>query len=165
VDGSQPQATKQKHAAMKTSTVTLLSLALVTGCQPSRRAENEVAGVRHALDRFFAAISRFDYRALRAAGTSDYVLIEDGLVWTMDSLVSTVQDLQKGGLTIAYTLEDFRPTIAGPAAWATYRNRGILSGPKGADTLRWVESVVVRNEGGVWKLALLHSTRVRPAGP
>jgi hypothetical protein len=150
---------------VKSSTAALLCLALAIGCRPSGRAEDEVAGVRQALDRFFAAISSFDYPALRAAGTSDYVLLEDGLLWNMDSLVSTVQDLQKGGLTITYTLEDLRPTIAGPVAWATYRNRGILSGPKGADTLRWVESAVLRNEGGTWKLALLHSTRVRPPGP
>jgi ketosteroid isomerase-like protein len=150
---------------MKGPTVTLLCLGLLTGCQPSRRADDEVAGVRRALEGFFAAISSFDYRALRAAGTADYVLLEDGLVWNMDSLVSTVQDLQKDGLTIAYTLEDFRPSIAGPVAWATYRNRGILRGPKGADTLRWVESAIFRHQGGAWKLALLHSTRVRPAEP
>jgi ketosteroid isomerase-like protein len=150
---------------MKGSTVTLLCLAFVAGCQPSRQAEDEAAGVRQGLNRFFAAISRFDYQGLRAAGTADYVLLEEGLVWNMDSLVTTVQDLQKGGLTIAYVLEDIRPSIAGSVAWATYRNRGILSGPKGADTLRWVESAVFRKQGRVWKLALLHSTRVRPAGP
>jgi SnoaL-like domain len=150
---------------MKGSTVTLLCLAFVAGCQLSRESEDEAAGVRSGLDRFFAAISRFDYDGLRAAGTADYVLVEDGLVWNMDSLVATVQGLQKDGLRITYALEDLHPRIAGSVAWTTYRNRGILSGPKGADTLRWVESAVFRKEDGVWKLALLHSTRVRPAGP
>jgi SnoaL-like domain len=150
---------------MKASTVTLLCLAFVSGCQPSREPEDAAAGVRAGLNQFYSAISRFDYDGLRAAGTADYILLEDGLLWNMDSLIATVQGLQKDGLRITYALEDLRPRIAGSVAWVTYRNRGILSGPKGADTLRWVESAVFRKEDGVWKLALLHSTRVRPAGP
>lgn len=139
----------------------LVPLLLVfVACRTTDDLEAEQASVEHSLQGFFRAISESDFDALRASTTADYVLLEDGLVWNTDSLVAAVEDLQEGGLTISYSFADREVYVHGPIAWMTYRNTGVLSGAAGADTLRWLESAVFRKEGGSWRMALLHSTRV-----
>jgi hypothetical protein len=72
-----------------------------------------------------------------------------------------VAALKHDGLSITYRFDDDSIHVAGTIAWMTYRNRGILSGDRGADTLHWIESAVLRREGNSWRMVLLHSTRVR----
>ena len=126
-----------------------------------RRAP-EAKEVEAARNRFFAAISSYDPDSIRAAATPDIALLEDGLVWSMDSLLSTVTWLEEEGLRIEYAFENDRVRLEGPVAWMTYKNRGILSAEGGADTLHWVESALFREEEGEWKMILLHSTRIEP---
>lgn len=124
--------------------------------------ENEAARVRGVRDRFFHAIATLDTGRLRYNVTTDYTLIEDGLVWNLDSLLESLDAMRRGGHTIEYAFEDLTLHAEPPTAWMTYRNRGVVSGPEGADTLIWIESAVFRRERGRWRMALLHSTRLRP---
>lgn len=143
------------------SSTALLSLAVLAACRPRGGTAEDAAQVRSVRDRFFAAISAYDSASVRGTCTPDYVLIEDGLIWNLDSLLNTVSGLKADRLRIEYGFQDEPVRVEGAAAWMTYRNRGILRGERGADTLHWVESALFRKHDGAWRMALLHSTRIR----
>lgn len=137
-----------------------LILLIATACTEDTSVA-EARHVRGVRDRFFAAISDYDSAAIRALSAADYVLVEDGAIWNLDSLNNAVMGLKNESLRIAYTFDDDSVRVEGPLAWMTYRNRGILSSERGADTLDWVESALFRKHAGAWRLVLLHSTRLR----
>ncbi len=64
------------------------------------------------------------------------------------------------GATIAYRFENFETTFDGNTAWTSYTNDGLLIMGEQETPMEWVESAVFRYDGGKWKLALLHSTRI-----
>jgi ketosteroid isomerase-like protein len=139
--------------------VIVLALAGACGTTTDRGAGQ--ARIRDARDRLFAAISASDSKSIRAACTPDYVLIEDGPVWNVDSLVKAVEEMKEGGLRVEYAFGTDSIWVEGPVAWMTYRNQAIMSDERGADTLQWVESAVFLKRSGAWKVALLHSTGIR----
>jgi hypothetical protein len=55
-----------------------------------------------ARDALFAAIAAADTGAIGAAVAPDYVLIEDGAIWNVDSLNQAVLGLRRDGLEIEY---------------------------------------------------------------
>ncbi|MBI4548774.1 MAG: nuclear transport factor 2 family protein [Ignavibacteriae bacterium] len=134
---------------------------LLVACGQVRTPEKETEAIKQTLFSFFDAISNFDYAALQSSCTSEYVLIEDGATWNIDSLIHIMKGLQESKLRITYSFHNIDVRIEGNIAWMTYENVGILSAETGADTLRWVESALFRKEQSTWRMALLHSTRIR----
>ena len=143
---------------MKSASIMLLALS-ATSCSA------ESSHVRQARDRFFSAVARFDYSAVRAAVTSGCVLIEGGRILSVDTLVGDMQRFEADSGRMRYAFDDSILRVEPPVAWMTYRVRRILARSHRVDTVHSVESAVFRRDGGGWKLALLHSTPQAAAGP
>ncbi len=116
--------------------------------------------VEQALHRFFNAIANYDYQGLRNACTADYQLIEDGSLWTVDTLIEAIKPME-GKVKIIYAFENINARIEGSIAWLTYKNKAVLTSKDGEENLEWAESAVFQKENNVWKMALLHSTRLK----
>ncbi len=147
---------------MKLFVFGILSAILFTGCQTRQNqqagsetmAEEEVEAV---LTTFFEAISDYDYQTLRDITSEDYTLIENGPIWTVDSLIHLVQQFEDQA-TLSYDFSNMETTVEGEIAWMTYKNNGHFKMPDGERNFDWTESAVFRKQDGEWKMVLLHST-------
>ncbi len=131
----------------------LLLLALV-GCS------KESTRVREARDQFYRAISRYDQGAIRAAVADDYLAVDRGRLFNLDSLLADVTLLEQESLSVRYAFADSALRVDPPLAVVVYHSRRIAARPHSTDTAFAVESATFRREGGGWKLVLLHRTPI-----
>ena len=109
----------------------------------------------------FAAMSKHDGEAMQDTSTADFQLLEDGEIWTMQKLVTAVQPKGK-----PYQRNNFFKQIRarqdGDMAWVSYWNKAEIQRAAETRTIVWLESAVMVNVNGRWKIQMLHSTRVEP---
>lgn len=153
--------TNNKTCAKKLKCVQLFALVfLFLGCQRKSDDAADKQRVAQALERFFNSIVNYDYQGIRNSCTEDYQLIEDGSMWTVDALIDAIKPME-GKAKIVYRFEDINTKIVGPIAWVTYKNKAVLTSKDGEKDLEWAESAVFEKENNIWKMALLHSTRLK----
>ena len=111
-------------------------------------------------DSFFRAIERFDYPALRRAVTPDFELVEDTLRLGIDEFVELVRSFE-GKATISYRFDAFNTRAEATTAWTTYRNRGTMMARGQRTEFEWLETAVLLQRGGTWRIDRLQSTPVR----
>lgn len=135
----------------------ILSLALVTSCQP---AKDDPEVLKKVLTEYFDGIKREDLGKLNSLTTSDFVLFEDGVIWNNDSLVKPNPKIKSFKGT--WTFDNMKVNMDETSGDIIYYNHGdfIIN-----DTVKikmdWLESAVFRKIDGQWKLRLLHSTTRR----
>lgn len=109
----------------------------------------------------FAAMSKHDGKAMQETATDDFQLLEHGEDWTMQDLVDAIQP--KG---TPYERKNFfhqiRARQNGNVAWISYWNKAEIRREGALRTVVWLESAVVVREDDLWKVQLLHSTRLEP---
>ena len=106
----------------------------------------------------FQALADLDMAKFRGYCQLNFTLLENGEVWTVDTLEARVKPYIGSGMKRVNTLDFKRVSVNGATAWVTYNNRADID-MKGQKMKReWLESAVLNNEQGVWKLAMLHST-------
>lgn len=129
-----------------------------------------LSGMVHAADHpafqpvkeLFAAMSKHDGKAMHETSTSDFQLLEHGEDWTMQQLVDAVQPKGKPYVRKNFFLQ-IRARQSGDVAWISYWNKAeIHRENEPVRTVVWLESAVVVQEDGRWKVQLLHSTRLDP---
>lgn len=118
------------------------------------------AAVEAAVADFFDAITGYDYEALRDRVTSDFELVEDTLVLDLQGFIDFIEPYEERGATITYELSDFNTEVRGDVAWTRYRNEGLLRSGEDEIPLEWLESAVLLNVGGDWRIDRLQSSPV-----
>ncbi|MBN2863374.1 MAG: nuclear transport factor 2 family protein [Bacteroidales bacterium] len=142
----------------------LISLIITTGCTTKVDPNVELQNAEKVLQSYFDGISAFDYQKMRDACSSDYLLFEDGIIWTVEDHINFLQPMEGMG-SISYSFHDSRKTIDGNVAWITHRNiaEAIMQG--NPVHFEWIESVILRKMDSGWKMVLLHSTTAKTAEP
>ena len=138
-----------------------ISLIAFNGCQQKENAQNELAKVDKVFQSYFDGISKFDYQAMRQTCSPDYLLFEDGTVWTVEDHINFLKSLEGKG-TIKYKFTDVKRNIDGSVAWITHRNIGDAIIDSNQVHFEWIESAVFHCENNEWKMVLLHSTTSKP---
>jgi hypothetical protein len=98
-----------------------------------------------------------DLDKLNSLTTTDFVLFEDGLIWTNDSLVKPIPDVKSFKGT--WTFDDMKVDIDQNSGDIIYYNHGdfIIN-----DTIKmqvdFLESATFKKVDGQWKMKFLHST-------
>ena len=141
----------------------LLVFVLLIGCQAEqgpRDGSNRQAkqAVKDTLRAFFGAISAYDYQKLRNVTAENYVLIENGPKWPLDSLTALMRKNEKRQAKFTYEFSDMEATVEGSTAWMTYKNNGVMTMGDQKRHFDWTESAVFRRGDEGWKIVLLHST-------
>jgi ketosteroid isomerase-like protein len=126
-------------------------------------SQQEKDSIEASISRFFDGLSEIDAEKLRAYSTSDFLLLENGHVWNMDTLVSKVNVGKNSGLKRLNKFEFIKTEQNGNVAWVSYHNTADFSLNEKKQTVKWLESAVLGKENGRWKIKLLHSTRIAPA--
>jgi len=131
-----------------------LGIILLTSCQ-HKKDNPEV--LKQILNEYFEGIRTEDLNKLNSLTTNDFILFEDGKVWTNDSLVKPTPGVTsfKG----KWTFDNMQVNVDKTSGDIIYYNHGdfILN-----DTIKikkdWLESAAFRKVNGQWKLKFLHST-------
>lgn len=134
----------------------VLGLGFLTSCQ-QKKDDSEV--LKKILTDYFDGLksNTVDLDKLNSLTTTDFVLFEDGLIWTNDSLAKPIPGVKsfKG----IWSFEDMKVNIDQNSADIIYYNHGdfIIN-----DTIKrqvdFLESATFKKVDGNWKMKFLHST-------
>jgi hypothetical protein len=111
--------------------------------------------------KLFAAMSEQDGKAMEETSTEDFQLLEDGEEWSMQKLVAVVQANGKSHQRKNF-FKQLRARQRGDMAWVSYWNKAEIQREKEVKIIVWLESAVMVQVDGEWKIQMLHSTRVEP---
>ena len=106
---------------------------------------------------FFDGINTQDINKLNSVTTNDFVLFEDGKIWTNDSLVTIKNKFKsfKGD----WKFDNMKLNIDESSGDVTYYNHGEFVFN---DTIKmkfdWLESATFKKVDGKWRMKFLHST-------
>lgn len=123
-------------------------------------ATRDPAAVAQTMREMYAALSADDEAKLKDVITPDFYAFDGGKRFDGVSLFALVNDAHKAGKVFVWTVNEPDVHVNGDEAWIAYVNRGSV----GAQPVTWLESAMLRFEGGRWRIAFFHSTRV-PAAP
>lgn len=132
----------------------ILILGLLASCKP-KRDDPEI--LKNILTEYFDGIRTQDLDKLNSLTTKNFVLFENGKIWTNDSLV-TIKE-RYASFKGEWKLDSMKVNIDESSGDIVYFNHGIFIMN---DTLKmefdWLESATFRKVEGAWKLNFMHST-------
>ena len=114
--------------------------------------------VEQVVVRFFDALSVADSRGMRAEVTKDFMLLENGEFWTMDTLEARISKPKPEGYLRTNAFDFRQTTIRKNMAWTYYWNRATIQNKGQTRTVQWLESAILVRRKGIWKMILMHST-------
>jgi hypothetical protein len=106
---------------------------------------------------YFNGIKTQDLAILDSLTTSDFVLFEDGMIWTNDSLIRTNPKIRT--IKREWTFDFIKVDIDNESGDLVYYNHGHFVINDTIERKReWLESATFKKVNGNWKLKFLHST-------
>lgn len=147
---------------MNRVTTILFLVIFVSGCELHQHQfdpEVEKEKVHQTMKSFFSALENRDWDLLKSVSTDDMILVEHGLLWNNDSLISAMEKYWSG-FNVSYSFDFIKTQVDCNTAWMVYKNHGIASTDTLEIRLHWIESLIFTKIEGEWKLAEAQSTRV-----
>ncbi len=132
-----------------------LSLALFFSIGSIAQKNDEVTSV---IVKFFDGLSELNDKKIASTVTKNFLLLEDGEVWTLDTLLVNIAPARQVDFKRENFFDFFDVRISGNAAWVSYHNRAEFRINGNSRTVKWLESAVLSRNDGSWKIELLHST-------
>lgn len=108
---------------------------------------------------FFDGLSELNASKIKDCTTGDFLLLEDGEVWNVDSLISKIAPMQGQNFKRTNKFSFIATERKEDVAWTSYHNTADFTLNDRKLTRNWLESAVLVRQGGKWKIKLLHSTR------
>jgi ketosteroid isomerase-like protein len=153
------QCRNAKKRFLWPTVLVVLIIAALPGYSQTNKEEEKVKKV--VVDTF-QAIADLDLPKLRSFCQTDFSLLEDGQVWTIDTLENRLKPNLASGMKRVNTIDFIKVTVQGPVAWVSYYKTADITRNGNQRHVKWLESAVLENEKGEWKLTLLHSTVLNP---
>lgn len=119
--------------------------------------------VTEAVRSMFAAFSADDLAKFHEVAANDFYAFDGGARYKGDELIDLIKKLHADGKTFVWTITEPAVHVDGDIAWITYLNDGSIGDSSGTKKMSWLESAILRNDRGKWRVQFLHSTRVRLA--
>jgi len=117
----------------------------------------EPKAVKQVLINFFSGISNVDTASIRHNCTNDFRLVEDGTLWSIDSLTAYLPKATKA--TRINKLNFTKVSIKGKVARVSYHNAAHFIAPDGQNSyVNWDGSAVLVKSKNGWLINSLAST-------
>lgn len=129
-----------------------------------RSNDNEQSKVNQIVTRFFDGMAELDPDKIKSCITNDFLLLEDGVIWNMDTIVTKLNQRKGASFSRINHLDFFQTEVYGNRAWTAYNNEADITFNGQKRNVQWMESAVLVKEGEHWKIRMLHSTRLKPKG-
>ncbi|RZK81244.1 MAG: nuclear transport factor 2 family protein [Pedobacter sp.] len=110
---------------------------------------------------FFDGLAELKEEKLKVNTTKDFLLLEDGMVWTVDSLTKGFDGMRKASIKRVNSFQFIKTDIKGNTAWVSYYNKATITRGDNNRVIEWLESAVLIREGKDWKINLMHSTPLK----
>jgi hypothetical protein len=146
------------NTTMRYCTITLCFL-LTSLSGFSQEKSTTVELVQQAIHTAFEAFSESSLEKMEEVVTPDVKILEHGEVWTLDSIRYYFGKKRPADFKRVNTLSFFQTEIEGKMAFVSYHNQADFHANNRDRTVRWLESAVLVNDKGKWKIKMLHSTR------
>lgn len=94
--------------------------------------------------------------------TDDFILLEHGDVWTNDTIANWCKraKIRDTGMQRINSFDFFEAKREVNRIWMAYHNYATIKKDTLERKLQWLESIVAIKKDSVWKLEMMHSTRV-----
>jgi len=126
---------------------------------PGNAQTEEQRQVQNVIIKMFDALAARDINQIQSLGTKDILILENGLIWNMDSLVVKTN---QNKLAVDYkrinTLDFLNTEVDQNTAWTTYNNQAEITKNGKHFIVTWLESAILVKEKNHWKIKVLHST-------
>jgi hypothetical protein len=124
-------------------------------------AQKDKLKIESSVVGFFNGLSLVNADTLKYYSTPDFQLLEDGQVWNMDTLINKIMPRKNSKIERLNSFEFIRTVQAGNMAWVSYNNSAEFRLGEKQQIMRWMESAVLSRSRGIWKIQLLHSTKLK----
>ncbi|HMK03349.1 MAG TPA: nuclear transport factor 2 family protein [Ferruginibacter sp.] len=119
--------------------------------------------VQQALTGLFQAIADKDTVKIKQYCTADIMLLENGEVWNLDTLVQKVFKSKAKDFKRVNTLGFIDTRVNRDLAWVTYNNQAeIIKNEQHVTFVKWLETTILIKVDNQWKVRVLHSTLLKP---
>jgi ketosteroid isomerase-like protein len=123
--------------------------------------QKNIKAVQETINTFFKAFSEGDFKYIKQTSTVDFLLLEQGMIWNLDTLQNKLAKPKPAGYSRKNRFEFFETRITGKRAWVGYHNYADFETAAGKRKIHWLESAVLVKEKNSWKLEMMHSTIVQ----
>ena len=141
---------------IKSTFVLLLTLGLLSSCQQTKPTDDPQI-LKTVLRDYFDGIKNRDIKKLNEVTTNDFVLFEDGKVWTNDSVINSFSPFKS--FQGDWKFDNMKVNVDNSSGDITYSDHGdFILNDTTKMSLNWIESATFRKIDGKWKMNFLHST-------
>lgn len=112
-----------------------------------------------AMRTMYVAVTNDDLALFHSVAAPGFYSYDAGKRFTGDELMALIKSRHEAGVVYVWRVTEPEVHVDGNTAWITYVNRGSVTDAAGAKDVTWLESAVLRKEGGTWRIQFFHSTR------
>jgi ketosteroid isomerase-like protein len=127
----------------------------------AQNKQTDQQAVQKTVVDLFQALANRDLVNLKKNCTSDILILENGSVWSLDTLMQKVSQNTAPDFKRINTFEFIDTDVNGKIAWTTYNNQAELSRNGKNVVIKWLETAILSKESGQWKTKVLHSTLLK----
>ena len=149
---------------MRKPFLSLLFFVVTATCLKAQIHSNngEQTKVNQTVTKLFDGIAALDTKMIKQYSTKDFLLLENGAVWNIDTLVSKLNQLKAVSFSRTNHLDFIKTEVKANSAWVAYNNAADMTVNGQKMSVQWLESAFLVKEGKDWKIRLLHSTMLKP---
>ena len=138
-----------------------IALFFLLSTQFSFAQTTEKAEVQQVITRFFDALSVTNIPQMKAEVSDDFMLLENGEIWTIDTLANKISRPKPEGYLRQNSFDFLSTKIDKNRAYVYYKNKAEISSKTRSATIKWLESAILRKEKGRWRMEFMHSTPMK----
>ena len=138
-----------------------IALFVLLSTQFSFAQTSEKAEVQQVITRFFDALSVANIPLMKAEVSDDYILLENGEIWTIDTLANKISRPKPEGYLRQNSFDFLSTKTDKNRAYVYYKNKAEISSKTRNATIKWLESAILRKEKGRWRMEFMHSTPMK----
>ena len=144
----------------------LIAFILIIGLTISSKGQQTSPVEKETLQKvvigLFDGLAALDVEKAKSFCTADITLLESGKVWNFDSLAVriTTRKSKSSDFKRINKLDFIETKVEGNVAWISYFNQATITASGKTVIVKWLESVVLKEENNEWKIGLLHSTEL-----
>jgi hypothetical protein len=138
-----------------------IALFVLLSTQFSFAQTSEKAEVQQVITRFFDALSVANIPLMKAEVSDDFILLENGEIWTIDTLANKISRPKPEGYLRQNSFDFVSTKIDKNRAWIYFKNKAEITSKTRNVTIKWLESVIFRKEKGRWRMEFMHSTPMK----
>ena len=138
-----------------------IALFFLLSTQFSFAQTSEKAEVQQVITRFFDALSVANIPLMKAEVSDDFILLENGEIWTIDTLANKISRPKPEGYLRQNSFDFIETKIDKNRAWVYFKNKAEITSKTRNLTVKWLESVIFRKEKGRWRMEFMHSTPMK----